>query len=123
MYNVILHYCTWIENICEDYEVSHCCSTLRPECVIGFREAIKVAYETGESCLLGDDFSHLLEIGMFLSRVHDDAINRVQPRVLCTKEQFGAYVLEHTQEIEKYGFYRNGSGRIEEREDEICHHG
>lgn len=115
LYNVILQYSTWIENICDDYEESHSVSTMKPHYVAEFREAIRGACEEGENALVVNDFSQLLEIGMFLFSLHDDAINRVQPRVLCTQEQFEGYVLEHTHEIEKYGFYRNGSGRIEER--------
>jgi hypothetical protein len=115
VFGAILQLCTWIENICDDFTESHGNSTLKPEYAALFKEAVKSACEEADWALLEEDVGSLIKIALYLSGLHDDALNRVQPRVLCSIVEFERYCNEHAEESEKYGFYKNGCGRIEER--------
>jgi hypothetical protein len=110
LYRSIACHARWIGNICDDY-TDH--PTMKSAYIAEFREAIENAYEEGEIALRKNDLETLSELCSFISLVHDDAINRTQPRyVMSSKEEFEAMLTTKQHEISHYGFYKNGSGFI-----------
>ena len=110
LYHSIVCHARWIGNICDDY-TDH--PTMKSAYIAEFREAIENAYEEGEIALRKNDLETLTELCSFISLVHDDAINRTQPRyVMSSKEEFETMLTTKQHEISHYGFYKNGSGFI-----------
>jgi hypothetical protein len=111
IYKDIVMVAEWVQNICDDFADMYSTSVMKPRDIIEFRNAVYSALADSEKELLINNIKDLDLTLAFIYQVHDEAIDRVQPKYYAkTMNQTMNYLEAHSDEMRKYGFYKNGRG-------------
>lgn len=106
----ILRNIKWIKNLCQIKAPSFTHGSLKRSVVNVCLNAIDGVEDAAEKLLLNDEKEALDALVTYTDKIHTEVIERTQTVYIGTKEGSERYLSQMQEEIEQYGFYKDGIG-------------